>query len=238
MSRELSDQFKALYVTKIKGKDFIRFDGLLVLAKLDGWKGCRTTVIQLPNESNRNLAVVHAAVTDKDGNVFEAIGDCDDFNAPSKEIAVHKVRMAETRAVGRALRKMLGIDMVMLEELNLEEALDSVLKDADSGERKSVQPKSQSEPPKAQLVAEVINQEPAVKPQGLNGNGQKLSSNGDKPVTPEQVETIKRIMNEKHIPAAIAKRALMDICGKKTLDSATSREAERLIDYLRSLNAS
>lgn len=114
--KELSQDFRDEFVKNLQGKDFILYGGLITLGHAEGIKGIKTQVLQLPNDDNGQMAVVHAVVIDKDGNEWHGLGDADDTNV-NKNIAKHKIRMAETRAKGRALRDMLGIDMVMDGEL-------------------------------------------------------------------------------------------------------------------------
>ncbi len=60
-------------------------------------------------------AIVQATAVGERGT-FQGLGDCTPNNA-NRGIAPHFVRMAETRAVNRALRLYLGQGMVSLEEL-------------------------------------------------------------------------------------------------------------------------
>jgi hypothetical protein len=113
---EMNAEFKSRFIKNLQGKDFILYGGLIALAQDAGFQGIRTTLVQAPSDANGNMAIVHATVTNKEGFTFDGLGDCDDRNA-NKMIVQHKVRMAETRAKGRALRDMLGIDMVCFEEL-------------------------------------------------------------------------------------------------------------------------
>ncbi|MNR02006.1 hypothetical protein D3C85_1178430 [compost metagenome] len=110
--RELSQDFKDKFVKNLQGKDFILYGGLITLAHAEGCKGITSRVVQFPNNDNDWMAVVEATVTDANGNTWSGIGDADGKNCNSK-IAMHRVRMAETRAKGRALRDMLGIDILM-----------------------------------------------------------------------------------------------------------------------------
>lgn len=114
--KELSQDFRDEFVKSLQGKEFILYGGLLTLAKAEGIKGISIEVLQLPNDDNNQTAVVMATVTDKDNNTFSEVGDANNNNC-NKKVAEHKIRMAATRAKGRALRDMLGIDMVMDSEL-------------------------------------------------------------------------------------------------------------------------
>lgn len=110
--RELSQDFKDKFVKNLQGKDFILYGGLITLAHAEGCKGISSRIVQFPNNDNNWMAIVEATATDANGNTWSGIGDADGQNCNSK-IAMHRVRMAETRAKGRALRDMLGIDILM-----------------------------------------------------------------------------------------------------------------------------
>ena len=115
--KELSQDFKDEFVKNLQGKDFILYGGLLTLAKANKVKSINVEVLQYPSESNGNTAVCKAYVVDSEGNQWSEIGDAHDENC-NKKVAAARIRMAATRAKGRALRDMLGIDMVMDSELS------------------------------------------------------------------------------------------------------------------------
>jgi len=114
------DAIRALdpsYVLNRQGKDMAMYAGLLALAHATvGVTGCRTTLLQAPADNNGGSAIVHARWEFSDGTFAEGIGDADDRNT-SKLIALHKVRMAETRAKGRGLRDRLNVGGACVEEL-------------------------------------------------------------------------------------------------------------------------
>lgn len=103
------------FIINLKGKDFVTYEGLLDLAHQDGLISIRTELIQIPTEDNNFLAIVKA-VASTDKGVFEGIGDADNKSVGSN-IAVHKIRMAETRAKARALRDLTNVGMTALEEM-------------------------------------------------------------------------------------------------------------------------
>jgi hypothetical protein len=114
--KELSQDFRDEFVKSLQGKEFILYGGLLTLGKSEGIKSIKTEMLQAPSDDNGGTCIVKAVVIDKDGNEWHGLGDADSKNTNSK-VAAHKIRMAETRAKGRALRDCLGIDMVMDSEL-------------------------------------------------------------------------------------------------------------------------
>ena len=72
--------------------------------------------MQFPSNENGNEAICRAVAESKTGEVFSDIGDANPANCHSM-IAKHLIRMASTRAKGRALRDMCNIGIACLEEL-------------------------------------------------------------------------------------------------------------------------
>lgn len=109
------------WVMQRDGKDYIQFAGLLDLLHQES-KGVfiiHTHLEQAPTEANGMLAIVSALVTigaDPDGRTATGLGDASPSSV-NRMIAPHLVRMAETRAKGRALRDLLNIPLVTWEEL-------------------------------------------------------------------------------------------------------------------------
>lgn len=104
------------FFVQLQGRDFVLFAGLQDGATRAGLKSVVTTVVQLPTAENGRLAVMKARVEFEDGRVFEAIGDASP-DSVGRMILPHILRMAETRAVGRAYRWALNIGATMREEL-------------------------------------------------------------------------------------------------------------------------
>lgn len=94
------------YVIQRQGKDHVLYPGLLDKAHEKGLVGTETELIQVPNDDNGNVAIVHAVVLmDVNDSIcrYAGIGDASPQNV-SRNIAPHIIRMAETRAKARALR--------------------------------------------------------------------------------------------------------------------------------------
>ncbi|NCD07356.1 MAG: hypothetical protein EOL97_14685 [Spirochaetia bacterium] len=102
------------YTILIKGKRFILFDGLLAIAHEKGLKMIRTELVTENVDDAVNI--IFKAVVEVDNKVFTAYGDANDNNVGNM-ILPHKIRMAETRAVARALRFACNIGMCSVEEL-------------------------------------------------------------------------------------------------------------------------
>jgi hypothetical protein len=112
-----------------QGKQYVLFAGLLDEAHSRGLVGIDTELIQVPEDSNGQVAVVKATVQIEDAEVgkgsgdpsnlrtFSGIGDASPQNV-SRNIVPHLIRMAETRAKARALRDAVNIGATALEELS------------------------------------------------------------------------------------------------------------------------
>lgn len=98
------------FIQNIQGKDFVKFEGLLNEFHNNGGKEIYTKII------HTNPQVMQATVKGEKGT-FQGIGDADESNV-NKMILPHRIRMAETRAIARALRLYNNIGMCSVEELN------------------------------------------------------------------------------------------------------------------------
>jgi predicted nucleic acid-binding Zn finger protein len=109
---KLDDRF----MTNIKGKDFVLYAGVLDLATQKGLLKLGVELLQFPTKENGNEAICRAVAESKTGEVFSDIGDANPKNC-HEMIVKHLIRMASTRAKGRALRDMCNIGIACIEEL-------------------------------------------------------------------------------------------------------------------------
>lgn len=105
----------SIQTVNIHGKDHPTYAGVLGKAHESGLESIKTELLQAPLSTNNFMAIIKATVSVK-GKVFEGIGDATPKNVNAM-IAPHIVRMAETRAKGRALRDALNITEALAEEL-------------------------------------------------------------------------------------------------------------------------
>jgi len=109
---KLDDRF----MINIKGKDFVLYAGVLDLATQMGLLKLGVELLQFPTKENGKEAICRAVAESKTGEVFCDIGDANPKNC-NELIVKHLIRMASTRAKGRALRDMCNIGIACIEEI-------------------------------------------------------------------------------------------------------------------------
>lgn len=118
------------FIVERQGRSFVLYAGLLDLAHQQGLTSITTEIVQLPLAENGNTAICVAKVTlERNGKMqcFSGIGDAEPQNvAPAMKHCL--LRMAETRAKGRALRDAVNVGVAAFEELGEEEASGSLVR--------------------------------------------------------------------------------------------------------------
>jgi len=97
------------FIISLQGKEFVTFEGLLDEFHKNDGESIHTGLLSM------DPLIVQATVKGKKGE-FQGIGDASDDNV-NKLIAKHKIRMAETRAIARALRWYNNVGMCSADEL-------------------------------------------------------------------------------------------------------------------------
>lgn len=109
------------HVQNIKGREFVTFAGLLELAHGDDLTVIETELIQHPSKDNGQTAIAHAKVRTATGS-FSGIGDASPVNT-KPHMLPHSIRLAETRALVRALRWATNTGKAAIEELGRDETI-------------------------------------------------------------------------------------------------------------------
>lgn len=104
-------------IIDLKGKQYPTYGWVLSEAHKKGLVSVTTKILQYPTTENGGFAIIEATVTGKDGELYTDIGDASPKNVNTM-IAPHLLRMASTRAKGRALRDYINCGTALAEELN------------------------------------------------------------------------------------------------------------------------
>jgi hypothetical protein len=107
-------------LVNLKGKFHPLYRGILREAHDNGLIELSVKLIEAPTAENGQTAICEATAVfpGREGRerIFTEIGDCNERNC-TPMIAAHRIRMAATRAKGRALRDALGIGEALVEEM-------------------------------------------------------------------------------------------------------------------------
>ena len=101
----------------LNGRWYVTHSGLISLAFRKGCNGISTSVVRKYSEASSRTWVFRATVYKRNANKgFVGYGDADPSNT-SPSVQGAEMRVAETRAVNRALRKAYGIGICSIEEI-------------------------------------------------------------------------------------------------------------------------
>ena len=109
---------EAGFVIRIRGNsEFVTVPGLLMIGHEIGIKSLNTEIISIDHDLKQ--AIFRCEITTDQDRVFVAHGDADQTNT-GRNIAIHYIRMAETRAIARCLRMVCGkeLHLTAFEELD------------------------------------------------------------------------------------------------------------------------
>ncbi len=117
ITREFKFSFKAGELQIINGNWYVTHTGLLRLARRKRCSGIHVEAVDSLCDSGANRFVLKATVFPSKGSSgFVGYGDADPSNVSSL-VRGAEMRVAETRAVNRALRKAYGIGICSVEEI-------------------------------------------------------------------------------------------------------------------------
>jgi hypothetical protein len=104
-------------VQLLDGRWYVTHSGLMAIAKRNNCMGIKSAIIQKLSDPSSRRWVFRATVYTSPGSLgFSGFGDADPTNV-SAMVLGSELRIAETRAVNRALRKAYGIGLCSVEEL-------------------------------------------------------------------------------------------------------------------------
>lgn len=224
----------ARFITQLSGRDFVQYGGLLDAAHKKGLKSIRTTLLQIPDESNGHTAICFAEVVlvqDGEERVFTGIGDASPRNV-NRNIALHTIRMSETRCKARALRDAINVGMCSVEELGPDGELPEGYAAPTAAPADTVAPTPATPAPvavKAPARAETETPRP-------HSPGHEVPYTGPGgPISTKQMKTIGFQMKRVGWGESQGKSYLFNVFGKQSRLELTGGEANRFIDHLKTL---
>lgn len=200
------------HIIKLQGREFVTYEGLLDAAHRQGLQEIRTTLVQVPGPQTDHTAIVLAEVTllkDGERRTFTGIGDANPRNT-SRNVALHLLRMAETRAKARALRDAINVGMCSVEELETSEL-----------------PTEIGEGRREERELEVV-----TRPAAMNAGGGGAAAD-DKPASKAQIDRVGREMKRVGMTPEEGRAWLLASFGKQSRLELTEREIESFLAHLK-----
>jgi hypothetical protein len=197
------------HIIKLQGREFVTYEGLLDAAHKQGLVEIRTQLVQVPGPQTDHTAIcVAEVILAKDGQnrVFTGIGDASPRNV-SRNVALHLIRMAETRAKARALRDAINVGMAAIEELESAD-LPSEIGEGRRGER---------EP-----EVEIATRQAAL---------------DDRPASKAQIDRVGREMKRVGMTPEEGRAWLLQTFNKQSRLELTEREIAGFLEHLEALPA-
>ena len=241
-SKDFRDKYIVSFGRKDSGKasEAITSEGLRILANIKGIKSLKTEILQYPNKENAGICIVQCILVGYDIDpktdelievLYTSIGDASQSNV-NKMVAPHFIRMAETRAVSRALKLYTNTGLVSIEELYEEdESVNSRNNFNKNNQTRNTQNKS------TQNNSINKNQREENKPnsQGVNPTLNSLNNNKGRmslTVSSSQVEKINELLNTKNISDEDFISILNDKFHVNNLNDVSLTDGFKLIKYL------
>jgi hypothetical protein len=193
-------------VLYIQGAWYVNHSGLLKLAERRRCSGIHTVAVLKSCDPPNSRWVFKATVFKSPKCMgFTGYGDADPSNV-SAFLHGAEMRVAETRAVNRALRKAYGIGICSVEEIGSFTVSGQARRKAESDTRE-------------------------LPPRGAHGNGRSNghSSNGNGSRVRDR---LCQIIRQHELNAELVKAYAVDHCGTKTLREATREQVENFIVHL------
>ncbi len=216
----------------VERKEVVTAKGLLHLAHKERLSDIRTEIAQTPTKDNGETAIVLVRVVTQRG-AFSGLGDANPRNVNAR-IAPHFIRMAETRALARALRAALDIGVVAIEELEDEfsfaEPRHAPRHSGPPEDAASSGPPRDTDRPREDRAANERPPSPRSNG-GSGGNGGGYGQGyGDAPMSDPQKRLMYRLAFDQGHEGDAARAWLHAELGVDSLAKVTKRQASAFID--------
>jgi hypothetical protein len=191
----------------VDGNWYVTHTGLLRLARRKRCRGIHVEAVDSLCDSAAARYVLKATVYPfKNSSGFVGYGDADPYNVSSL-VRGAEMRIAETRAVNRALRKAYGIGICSVEEIGSYPT---------AGESRSESPKVR---PKGTCSKDDGNRESGKR----NANGHQVR------------DRLCQIIRQYKLDPELVKGFAVDFCGTNTLKETSREQVEKFVEHLADL---
>lgn len=210
----------------VERKEVVTAKGLLHLAHKERLSLIRTRLVQAPTKENGDNAIALVRVVTSRGS-FTGLGDANPRNVQPR-VAPHFIRMAETRALARALRAALDIGAVAIEELETEFDLNETRTETSLPDGRRSQARASDEQPRDA-------EKPRNDPTSSRSHGYRAAQDRgsfDGAMSDAQRRLLYRLAFEHGHEGDEARIWLHQELGVESLTDATKRDASALIDRL------
>lgn len=217
----------------VERKEVVTAKGLLHLAHKERLSVIRTSLVQAPTKENGDNAIALVRVVTSRGS-FMGLGDANPRNVQPR-VAPHFIRMAETRALARALRAALDIGAVAIEELEEEFSFAEAPSDAPRGNGHRAEPSRAEGAPSSGDTPHNggrSSERPSYRGNSDRGGGDRSGGSFDGPMSDPQRRLLYRLAFEHGHEGDDARAWLHQELGVESLSEATKRAASALIDRL------
>ena len=202
ITRDLGFSIEAGELQIINNNWYVTHTGLLRLARRKKCKGIHVETIDSLCDTGASRFVLKATVYPSKGSTgFVGYGDADPSNV-SALVRGAEMRIAETRAVNRALRKAYGIGICSVEEMGT-----------------VPMPAVPSPAPKVP---------PASSGNGTNGDGDRTTSGNGHKVR----DRLCQIIRQHKLDPELVKAYAVEFCGTEALKDATREQVEEFVQHL------
>lgn len=191
-------------VNYIQKRWYVTHSGLIALARRRRCSGITVRPLdKFCDSSSSHWAFQATVFKTRAGKGFTGIGDADPSNI-SPLLRGAEMRIAETRAVSRALRKAYGIGICSVEELGCPPSATST---------------AQRKKPTGEIACD-SSKEQGCNGHGTNGNGSRVR------------DRLCQLIRQHQLDANLVKSYAVDFCGTKTLREATREQVENFVVHL------
>ena len=236
------------HIVVLGSRPYVTKEGLIYYAQKSGQlAGIEVELV----EKTQNFCLMKAVVKTKDGGRYEAYGDAD-INNTNERISPHLIRMAETRAVNRALRIAFPIGLTSYEEL----AEQDILYNSETGEvieeikrtsngnghasdrqvnaiKTIAEKRKLTEEQLKELLKNLVNKENLE--ELSKEEASTVISGLNKLASKQLLIEIQNLLKELGIKNGERKKLYQEVIGKSTSKLFTTEDAKKFLSYLEEL---